>query len=392
MQKLNVFVSSTCYDLNQIRVDLKEQIELLGHTPVLSEYKEFPINPNMNTVENCIEAVKNDADIFILVIGNRYGSEIDTGRSITNTEFLAAKEKGIPIYIFIDKRILSILSVWKNNKEGDYSSFVDTTKIFELIDKIRNNTKLWSYEFEKAQEITSIIKTQLSYLFKNSLEIWSKYNSNNNVELYSILSNKALKILFDKNDNYEFMLFNQLLIDELIKKESIRNDYKYNILIGSKNVVSDQNADEIFKWAHQQHKILIDLINSWGNLINNAYADFYGTPGTPSDIKGLYYTALTYARIYESFITWSIDISSTYVNDSWIEIRDTLAAIPNKTIKQTWEYPFKLQKEINELLLLDNPPKRHKSTLTLEIDQEASDKYLAAMEKFSDDFLRTGYF
>ena len=88
----SVFVSSTCYDLKQIREDLKIFIsEQLGYAAVLSEYDSFPIDPLLNTVDNCIRAVKERADVFVLIIGNRYGYETDNGKSIT--ELLSAESR-----------------------------------------------------------------------------------------------------------------------------------------------------------------------------------------------------------------------------------------------------------------------------------------------------------
>ena len=128
MAKLNIFVSSTCYDLSQIRNDIKQCILELGHNPILSELKEFPVNPNLSNAENCINAVKNEADIFVLIIGNKYGSELDSGRSITNTEFITAVDKGIPIYTFALKQMTTILPLWERNPDMDLSSVVDNKK------------------------------------------------------------------------------------------------------------------------------------------------------------------------------------------------------------------------------------------------------------------------
>ena len=38
MPKLRVFVSSTCYDLKQVRENMKEFIESYGYEPVMNEY------------------------------------------------------------------------------------------------------------------------------------------------------------------------------------------------------------------------------------------------------------------------------------------------------------------------------------------------------------------
>ena len=37
MAGVNIFISSTCYDLSQVRQDLCEFISDLGHTPMMSE-------------------------------------------------------------------------------------------------------------------------------------------------------------------------------------------------------------------------------------------------------------------------------------------------------------------------------------------------------------------
>src|SRR5215212_8699534 len=94
-----VFVSSTIYNLKQIRADLKDFITEMGLVPVISEYDSFPIDPTNPTVDNCLKAVDENADIFVLIIGGRYGTIKDQGKSVTNMEYLKARAKGIPIYV-----------------------------------------------------------------------------------------------------------------------------------------------------------------------------------------------------------------------------------------------------------------------------------------------------
>src|SRR5690606_7252240 len=130
---------------------------------------------------------------------------------------------------------------WKSNKEGDFSYAVDNTLIFEFIEDIRSNEKLWIFEFDKAQDITSVLKTQLSNLFKESLKIRTKFESENS-ELYkSNLSNSAMSILLRKDEFYEFEFFAQTLVDEISKKENFKNDYQYNIHIESQHKIDDKN-------------------------------------------------------------------------------------------------------------------------------------------------------
>ena len=69
-----VFVSSTCYDLKQVREDIKDFFENnYGFETMLSEFNSFPIEPCEGTFENCLNNVDQYADIFVLIIGSRYG-------------------------------------------------------------------------------------------------------------------------------------------------------------------------------------------------------------------------------------------------------------------------------------------------------------------------------
>jgi len=45
MTDVNIFISSTCYDLSQVRQDLRDFISGLGHNPMMSEQNDFPIIP-----------------------------------------------------------------------------------------------------------------------------------------------------------------------------------------------------------------------------------------------------------------------------------------------------------------------------------------------------------
>ena len=163
-RKPSIFVSSTCYDLKQIRQDIREFIEAdLGYEAILSEYNSFPIDPDKDTINNCLRVVEQRADIMVLIVGSRYGYITDHGeKSITNLEYLRAKAKGIPIFVFIDQKVSNILPVWKKNKEMNFSDIVDSEKIFEFVDTLRNKDSNWVYEFNTGQDIIKCLKNQLA--------------------------------------------------------------------------------------------------------------------------------------------------------------------------------------------------------------------------------------
>ena len=104
MRKPTVFISSTCYDLMQIREDMRKFIENeLGYEAMLSEKDVFPIRSELTAIENCIQTVEQRADLFILIIGGRYGQLVGgTEKSITNLEYETAKKREY-LYIFLLK-------------------------------------------------------------------------------------------------------------------------------------------------------------------------------------------------------------------------------------------------------------------------------------------------
>lgn len=389
MKNTNIFVSSTCYDLSQIRTDIHDFIHNNGHTPILSELNNFPFNPFKKAVDSCIDVVMNDADIFVLIIGNRYGAQIETGKSITNIEFLTAKQKGIPIYIFIDKKIINILPVWRKNKDSDYTDIVDSTKIFEFVTEIRDDLNLWSFEFEKAQDIISTLKNQLSYLFKESLILSTKYKSKLDDLFVDNLSNEALRIYLEKQDLYESEFFIQTLVDEIKKKETLKNDYIYKIILESKHILSEN--EDVLKWIGQRYKIFRDLIDSLNKIMHKAYPDFYAEPGIPSDLKGLYYVSVTYARIFESIINWTIETLSASVNQECQALVEKLSNLSQNMIVNMWEFPFAHKETFDKLKIrIQNGETtiKHTSTLNINLDSIALTEYNNEFQKFSDLLLK----
>jgi hypothetical protein len=106
-----------------------------------------------------------------MVMGGRYGSMTDQGKSVTNLEYVTAKAKGIPVYVFVMRSLLSILPVWRENPGGNYASVADSPKLFDFISSIQSGGDQWVFPFDDAQEIVSVLRAQLAYLFGDALEL-----------------------------------------------------------------------------------------------------------------------------------------------------------------------------------------------------------------------------
>lgn len=336
MARVNIFVSSTCYDLSQIRDDLKRCIIELGHNPILSELKDFPVDPMKSNSENCINAINNEADIFVLIIGDRYGSVLETGMSITNTEFIAALSKGIPIYTFSLKKMTTILPLWENNPNADYSNIVDNNKVFEFLSDVRKKRGLWNFEFERAQDITEILKAQLSNLFHDALVVKRKIEDSEISGLYSKISSKAVDILIKKDDAFEIRFFMQNMKDEIKKYTDLNNDYSFSIAY--KSFITIENVSQFKKWATHKIRELQNITISIERL-NSAINNFFADSDAAWDINTLYYLSRTYARVYKSLLEWGIEANSTIVPEQYFKVMHSFASLPDKMIKRIENYP-----------------------------------------------------
>jgi hypothetical protein len=367
----SIFVSSTCFDLGQIRTDLKQFIESLGYEPVLSEFKSFPINPAYDTIKNCRETVKNRADIFILIVGGRYGAIADDGKSVTNLEYIEAKAKGTPIYIFVSKNIINILPVWRKNKEGDFSDVADNNKLFEFVELLRDTKDNWVYSFDSAQDICATLQQQLAYLFMDCLELRSKITPGilDDKSLDDI-SPTALQILIEKPRGWEYRFFAEVLKDYIEKHEDIRRDLLYGISYGKRTALKD--AFEVSNWVSQHLSLITSTYTSSTNLLNEGLPVAFGPPGQPGDAKHINYIAKRFTDGYKKLIEWRLEFLTLNVDDAFNRLLELTSLMATNSIKEIEDYATYLHKETNHIF--DNYDQyKERKEITLKLTLTAPD-------------------
>jgi hypothetical protein len=238
MAKPKIFISSTFYDLKHVRSSLEDFINELGYEPILSEKGNISYDPKIPLDISCYKEAQI-ADIFVLIIGGRYGSEISEDRSnvskefydkyesVTRKEFNSANDKDIPTYILIEKSVYSEYQTFKRNKDNKNIEYahVDSVNIFHFIEEILSKPKNNAmFQFEKHSEIKEWLREQWAGLFRELLSQRSEkeqYNSlNEKIEELSSI-NGSLKtymetIMKSSADN----------ADEIIEKENEREKYE----------------------------------------------------------------------------------------------------------------------------------------------------------------------
>jgi hypothetical protein len=326
----SVFVSSTCYDLAQVRQDLRIFIETLGMVPLLSEFSSFPVNPNLDAIGNCIESVRDSTDIFVLVVGGRYGSETENAKSVTNLEYIEAKAKGIPCYVFVQKGILTTLPIWQKNQAADFSGVVDSVKLFEFVQSLRDPKENWVFPFESAQDITDTLRRQLGYLVKNALDIRHKVMHSGVRGPLDNMSAAALLLAVQKPLLWEYRLFSQLFADEIVRCTPVKRDLEYGIALGRAVHIADLR--EFLEWVQTKMGELASFAESAGKIVNVVFPKAAGPPGEPGDVDQIVYVARRFGQVYLRLLEWSTEFNQVQVEDEFTSVLDMVSRASQNAI------------------------------------------------------------
>lgn len=253
MAKLKIFVSSTCYDLSVVRSRLRVFLQSMGYDPIMSDYSDVLYSPEEHTHVSCLKEIEN-CDMTIVIIGSRFGGtivpeamtvtdvrhvisaersrkhkDIDPKHiSITQMEVISSLDREIPIFVFVDKKIIAdhhLYEVNKNNPDIDINKIFypniekqsHAKYIFGFINFIRGLKVNNSYfEFDTVEDIESTLLSQWSALFQRML----------NDRLIQKQRDKQMKSIDTKLDEIKTALLSSIV-------EEKRAIAKYTIQFGN---------------------------------------------------------------------------------------------------------------------------------------------------------------
>lgn len=138
-----IFVSSTCYDLQEIRFQLKSFIKEFGYESALSEFDDIFYNYDKHVQDSCLEEIPK-CQLFILVIGNNYGSiyhkenqQNKVPDSVTLKEFKRALDQKISKHIFVNRFVDYDYKNYRRALEKEILKFFQENNVPD--DKITDN-------------------------------------------------------------------------------------------------------------------------------------------------------------------------------------------------------------------------------------------------------------
>ena len=366
MRRPSVFVSSTCYDLGQVRTDMKHFIEEIGLDPVLSDQATFPVNPSLGTVDNCLNVVSEKSDIFVLIVGGRYGSITQNrNKSVTNLEFLAAKAKGVPIYVFVMRSILDILPVWMANPDADFSQVCDSSALFKFVAEIKDDDNLWMFSFDTAQDIFQVLRAQFAYLFMDALALKMKANkSSTDSQKFRHVSGTALRLIIERSPAWEYLLFGEALSHELEKLSDLKRDWRFDLAFGDGHRMGTR---EFFGWLQEKASGSLRMTANIQSVVDNVLPFAFGPAGASGDPEAILYAANRLATIYRNALEWKSSFLRVDLPAELHQLRSIGSSMCNNMIVEIEDFTHRVQEELARAVQLMDTGQPAVVRLTLNI-------------------------
>lgn len=146
-----IFVSSTCYDLLDLRAQLEVALTDAGLRPVMSDRStsEFSNPGATNSIETCLVNLRS-CERCIVILSRRYGASLKAAGfddvSATHLEYREALQCGLPVTFYVRDRLLGEYELWRQNKplKTLWAEHDDAERLFLFISehrKLENSDK-----------------------------------------------------------------------------------------------------------------------------------------------------------------------------------------------------------------------------------------------------------
>lgn len=286
MASPRVFISSTCYDLADERDALSSFCDGFGFGCALSERGDIFYHPDLHTHVSCVREVST-CQLFVLIIGGRFGGKYisDKSKSITNAEYAAARELGIPVFTFVRQDVLNDHNIWQRNREQPFAMQI----VYPSVDKQEHALDIFGF----VDQVRLAPTNNGVFGFRLSREIFETLRKQWSSMLFEYLQSRSLaRQLATTNENIASLTAASAKIEEIV-----RSIYKNVDSVGADESLTaidlDSKAKELFltiaaKCQDRQflYSVMADEMTSkppveWFNFLANF--GFFDIVTTPSD-------------------------------------------------------------------------------------------------------------
>lgn len=256
---MTVFLSSTCYDLPDLRAELEEFLQEKGHGTLLSDRETFPVNPGVHRHDICIDNVKL-CDLFVLVINKRYGAPYyrDESISITHAEFRQAIASKKQIIVYVRRNVFDERMSYQKNHTAEkpyIPAHVDKNEVFTFIDEIqKDETGIWLQQFDNSVQV----KQSLLKVFE---VLTTTQKAKPDVVLIQDLSKETQEYIRKRFTSKVTDKVSKNLIESILKQIP-QNMVPFGELLGNESIPTGDNYVSFvpIRWTGDEGEVLVGMV------------------------------------------------------------------------------------------------------------------------------------
>jgi hypothetical protein len=230
----------------QLRAVLRENLRRSGYLPVISESEAFSYQYGESSVyEDSIAAVES-CQIYVLLIGRRYGSEHPNHKkSITQLEYEAACRVGMPRLVFVQESVKNGWDAWRRGAVANsgFEHWVDDTRVWEFMSQVMLTDACPAFVFSDGDSLARQLNAQAANLFGAYLRfdqgarrwLWTVQRTGRS----EVASQEIWVLSPNLYWDYQDQEYRELVFDNLVK-----NGCTYRYLYSS-NPQTDAQVEEL---------------------------------------------------------------------------------------------------------------------------------------------------
>ena len=190
------------------------------------------------------------------------------------------------------------------------------------------------------------------------------------------LSEAAQKILDDRAEAWEYLLFAQVLEDELALARR-RVDLVAASVPGSAPI---EEPSELGSWCMGKLDEFMALLHRLPLLVKRLEQQAFGPPGKPGDPETIHLLAQEIALLFREALQWHRNVAGTPVIRRFTDVREAIARLGTDAIQPVETYPKLIRDRIAQVLR-EPPPPGTVVQLSLELAEPDTESVLAALSE-----------
>jgi hypothetical protein len=182
------------------------------------------------------------------------------------------------------------------------------------------------------------------------------------------LQGEALRIIIEQPKGWEYLLFSQVLSDEIARHKQLKMDFSYGFSSGKRERVEGYELPDYIQKRTAEARHITGAVEP---LLNTALPEAFGPPGVAGDPERIVYVSQKLADVYRRAIQWTLDFRALDVDEDFANLVRVASRMLSNVINEIEEFSKnvaeQLREALNNLPKPGEPPRKVNLTLSLSV-------------------------